>query len=42
MALTPTSPRTLFAGTYSGSMWQYTWLMPHRLYLPLVLKGYGT
>jgi hypothetical protein len=42
LALTPTFPRTLFAGTWGSSLWQYTWPMPYRLYLPLVLKGYGT
>jgi hypothetical protein len=44
LALTPTFPRTLFAGTWGSSVWQYTWPlppMPYHLWLPLVLKGYG-
>ena len=73
LALTPTFPPTLFAGTASSSVWQYTFLQPtptptptitptptdtptptptntptptptatpYRIWLPLVLKGYG-
>jgi hypothetical protein len=41
LALTSASPRTLFAGTYGNSVWQYTLSLPYRLWLPLVLKGYG-
>ncbi len=37
LALTPTFPRTLFAGTNDGGAWQYTFAMPYRLWLPLVL-----
>jgi hypothetical protein len=41
LALTPTSPRTLFAGTEGSSVWQYTLTKPYQLWLPRVLKGYG-
>ncbi len=41
LACTPTYPRTIFAGVWGGSVWQYTLTMPYRLYLPRLLKGYG-
>jgi hypothetical protein len=41
LALTPTSSRTLFVGTEGSSVWQYTeLLLPYKVYLPLMLKGY--
>jgi hypothetical protein len=39
LVITPTSPHTLFAGTDGSSVWQYA--LVHRLWLPMITKGYG-
>jgi len=40
LALTPTTPPTLFAGTQGSSVWQYTIELLHKTYLPFIMKNH--
>lgn len=40
LALTPTTPPTLFAGTAGSSVWQYTIELLHKTYLPFIMKNH--
>lgn len=42
LALAPTTPRTLFAGTDGSSVWQYTMVpdLPCETYLPFIMRNY--
>jgi photosystem II stability/assembly factor-like uncharacterized protein len=39
LAITPTRPWTLFAGTEGSGLWLYT--MSYKIYLPLIMRSYA-